>query len=251
MTLPLKVSAKGAPLTCEEHDANIDRYLDRANHTGFQSASTIYDLPLFLSNLGVMKDMVGDINKLESQIEDLQHEVLGTGGHVDTLIKALEIAYKEADLSLDNRLKDVEESVIDLKNEDIVLYNLINNLTTKTNELENDITNHDNAINSINNDLVDKGKEIEGLIEQLDGIESLLGGTSMSTILGDLSMINTIIKPIVEGDAWVLERPDNNSTGLILGWDALKEEPIWRYPEMINGGELVDPPGELRLTIKA
>jgi len=73
MPIPLKISAKGAPLTCAEHDENIDRLLDRANHTGFQSATTIYDLPSFLENLEIMQDTMNDIKGLEDQVSDLQH----------------------------------------------------------------------------------------------------------------------------------------------------------------------------------
>ena len=251
MVRPLKVSEKGAPLTCPEHDANIDRLLDRANHTGTQSASTIYDLPSFLQNLSLITGLTDEIENINSSIRDLQHEVLGTGGHVDTVIKGLESAYKEADLALHNRLSAVEEDILDLNNTDVVLQNLIDGLTNRANITETTLTQHQNTLNNLNNQLTNQGNSIDTLNNTVDELGELLGGTDISTILGDLSVINGIIRPIVEGDAWVLNRPPNNSTGFILGWDAVEQEPIWRYPDFISGGKLVDEPGTLRLSLSS
>lgn len=249
MPTPLKVSQKGAPLTCPEHDANIDRLLDRANHTGTQSASTIYDLPSYIQNLNFLTTLNGAIEDINSNIQDLQHEVLGTGGHVDTLLKGMEMAYKEADLALHNRLSNVEEDVLDLSNTDITLQNLISGLTNRANGVDSTLNQQQGRLDSLDNRLDNQTNNVETLDARVDDLEGLLGGTDISTLLGDLSVINSIIKPIVEGEAWVLGRPPNNSTGLILGWDAIQQEPIWRFPDFISGGPLVDDPGTLRLTL--
>jgi hypothetical protein len=249
MPRPLKVSEKGAPLTCPEHDANIDRLLDRANHTGTQSASTIYDLPTYIQNLNFITGLTGEIDDINSSIQDLQHEVLGTGGHVDTLIKGLESAYKEADLALHNRLSEVEDDILDLRNTDVVLQNLIDGLTTRANNTDNTLGQHQNTLNNLTNQLGNQNTSLQGLDGRVDELEGLLGGTDISSILGDLSIINGIIRPIVEGNAWVVPRPPNGSDGLIFAWDANNNEPIWRFPDFINGGLLIDDPGTLRLTL--
>lgn len=88
MTAPLKVGDKGSGLTCDEHDANIDRFLDRSNHTGTQDCSTITGLDACVSTLPTVTNLQALIDALELQVQNIESQ-LAVDGQVDDRIQAL------------------------------------------------------------------------------------------------------------------------------------------------------------------
>ena len=107
------------------------------------------------------------------------------------------MAYKEADLALHNRLSNVEEDVLDLSNTDITLQNLISGLNNRANGVDSTLNQQQGRLDSLDNKLDNQTNNVETLDARVDDLEGLLGGTDISTLLGDLSVINSIIKPIV------------------------------------------------------
>lgn len=83
------ISSVGRALTCAEVDQNFREFTQRANHTGTQSASTIYDLGQAVSALPPIQSLTSSITQLNSQISDLQNQVLGQQGHVANSINIL------------------------------------------------------------------------------------------------------------------------------------------------------------------
>lgn len=283
MPRPLKVSEKGVPLTCAEHDENINRLLDRSNHTGTQSASTIHDLPIFLSNSSTVSGLTTQLANLTSLVESLQEDVLAPGGHVDSLISQLEAAYTSADTAINNRLNSSDSRLTSLETGHSNQQGLIDNLNQRVNtlttanqantqaiqDLDNQVdsrfapleTGHSNQqslidnlnqrVNNLTTANQANNQAIQDLDNQVDTLSSLLGGTNVSGLLGDLNAIKQVIQPVIDGDSFIVPTPPNNNDGLIFGWDTTTSTPIWRFPDNIRGGNLIDPIGTTRLNLSS
>lgn len=90
MPRPLKVAEKGAPLSCVDHDNNIDRLLARENHTGVQPASTIYDLKTIVLGFPELQALFAQDETFQTQIAALRDEVFLPTGHLQQALDALE-----------------------------------------------------------------------------------------------------------------------------------------------------------------
>lgn len=88
MPAPLKVSDKGSALSCPEHDENVDRYLDRANHTGTQDCNTITNLDGCVSVLPSITGLQGQIDTINGQIANIEAQ-LAVDGLIDDRIQAV------------------------------------------------------------------------------------------------------------------------------------------------------------------
>jgi uncharacterized coiled-coil protein SlyX len=237
MPRPLKVSEKGAPLTCAEHDENINRLLDRSNHTGTQSASTIHDLAVYLANSSSLSGLTTQLTNLQSLVSSLQDDVLAPGGHVNSLISQLQSAYTSADNLINNRLNSYEARITGLETGHSNQQGLIDNLNQRVNTLTTDTATNTQAIDALDT--------------QVSTLSSLLGGNDVSGMIGDISAIMDILQPVIDGDSFIVPSPPNNNDGLIFGWDSTSSTPIWRFPDNINGGDLVDPTGTVRLNLSS
>lgn len=138
MTRPLKISEKGAPLSCNEFDNNIDRLLDRANHTGQQSGATISDLDRFVENLDFIRELKDDAARLAARLDIFTDDVVRS---------------------------ELADAITTLRSELLLLIT----------QLEGDITDHDKAIQTINtalNSIRNNIQAIEGAIGVIPTLQS-------------------------------------------------------------------------------
>lgn len=249
MPTPLKVSDKGAPLTCAEHDANIDRLLDRANHTGTQPASTISNLPTYILNSAPIQNLDSRTDTLETQVSDLQNQLLGSGGYVDNLIDQLESDYQTADQALDTKIQGLQSTVTSLQTADVNLQGLIDGLDNRVDQLETDLQSTDTNLDNLDDSVSTLDGRVSDVENELDTLGNLLGGTNIGDLATDISNIKSVTDPVLNGDKFLVPKPPNSSTGMLIYWDKENMKPEWRLPDGISGGRLIDRPGELRLTL--
>lgn len=114
MPRPIKVSEKGGPLSCQEHDSNIDALLDRRNHTGTQSASTIHDLKVTVLNWPEIEALMEGSDSLTQQFESLRTEIFSSTGHVSQMINQLETRLNTALSSEVTRINNLITQVTNL-----------------------------------------------------------------------------------------------------------------------------------------
>lgn len=124
MTEPLKISVKGSPLSCGEYDENIDRLLDRGNHTGLQSCNTLSDLEECVAELGIILSILRRLGLVEGRIEGLELRI--------------------------EDLDDIESDLTKLKND---LLNLIAALRRDVDSIFLALTNVRNLIKSVQEQL--------------------------------------------------------------------------------------------------
>jgi ABC-type transporter Mla subunit MlaD len=174
---------------------------------------------------------------------------MGNGGYLDNLIDQLESDYQAADQALNTSIQGIQSTIAALQTADVNLQGLIDSLDNRVDQLENDLqtvnTDIDNAEDSINS-LTGKVSDVEN---ELDTLGNLLGGTNIGDLANDISNIKSVIDPVLNGDKYLVPKPPNNSTGMLIFWDEENNQPEWRLPDGISGGRLIDPPGELRLTL--
>lgn len=167
---PLKVSEKGSSLTCADHDTNIDRLLDRGNHTGTQTCDTISDLEECVSDLDVIQDIQELLDKLQEQIEAIE-ESLSNDGEISDKLNALKrellakINEVKADVTdLQNRMEDAESDITSLSSSYKALKDLVEYYnTTQTTNLNAQIT----RINNINSQITTISNSISTLSTSL------------------------------------------------------------------------------------
>lgn len=127
----LLISEKGAPLSCAEVDSNYLALLDRGNHMGTQSASTIHDLETTVGSFTTINNMQTTLTDLTDQLGDLQHQVMGVGGHVDLTINALESSIQSDLDAIRASINTNSNDITDLKAEDVAINTRIDNLSTE------------------------------------------------------------------------------------------------------------------------
>lgn len=82
---PIKIGEKGAALSCAEYDANIERVLDRSNHTGKQSCETLSDLGECLSESEIIVEINKLLEELKLSIEEIENSLSEEGELADKL----------------------------------------------------------------------------------------------------------------------------------------------------------------------
>jgi hypothetical protein len=122
------ISEKGAPLSCAEVDANYLALLDRGNHMGTQSASTIYDLESTVSSFTNIGNLQTNLTDLMSQVADLQYQVMADGGHLDITINSLESSIADDLSTIRASINTNSNNISLLQEEDINLHTRIDNL---------------------------------------------------------------------------------------------------------------------------
>jgi len=244
MPRPIKFSEKGAPLTCADHDNNIDALLDRANHTGKQPASTISDLELFITNSAPIKDLDERLDAVEEKILTLQDDVFNPGGYIDTLFKTLQNEYRAGDNALDIKIQDLRKKINELEQADTNLQGLIDGLTSRVQTNEDDIDDLENDLTDLEQRVQVLENEMDTAEAEIDRIKALLGNNNVNQIVQDLTDIRKVTDPVNAKEKFLVEPPPNESDGLRLAWDFDKNEPEWRLPGLIDGGPLIYPNGQ-------
>lgn len=245
---PLKISEKGRPLSCADHDANIDALLDRQNHTGTQLSNTISDLPDFIESLPLILSLENSVSILDTRVSDLQEDLLG-GGFLSETLNSLEEAYKAADRQLDSKIQNLNSLISDLQTSDSNFQGLIDNLTGRVTGNDEDIDQIRGLLDDYNQTIQDNKTKIEGLDLRLDTVEDLLGDNNIGELLDDFESVNDLLQPLRDGGYFLVPPAPHDATGMILGWSEANNEPEWRLPDFISGGNLIDDPNELRLTV--
>lgn len=75
----IKRSQLNRELTCAEYDSNLDAVLNRCNHTGTQSAKTIYDLKETVENYDFIKALQECCETLTDELDQLKEDLFGEG----------------------------------------------------------------------------------------------------------------------------------------------------------------------------
>ena len=79
---------QNSPLTCEQFDSTLDALLDRSNHTGTQSASTIYDLSSTVQAFSFIQSLLSCCSTLTTDLDNLRTDLFGQG-ELNTIISTL------------------------------------------------------------------------------------------------------------------------------------------------------------------
>jgi len=163
MTEPLKISQAGRPLTCDEHDDNLDRLRDRANHTGTQSCTTISDLDVCLATSTTITNINTDLTNYDTRISSLE-TALQSGGSIQTdlqnLQNDLENQINTVQLAVNQNATDIASNDVDIA-ANAAEIDAVNNalsididaLTTRMNNAEANIISNDTDITSLQNDV--------------------------------------------------------------------------------------------------
>lgn len=108
MTKPLKISENQGPLSCKQHDDNIDALLDRRNHTNkipdCEAAFEAADFNNCVSNTQVVQDLNRDVSELEDNYQ-LLNQSLAPNGDLETSIQAI-------DSRLNNNVIDINSALL-------------------------------------------------------------------------------------------------------------------------------------------
>lgn len=93
MVRPIKISENNAPLTCKQHDDNIDALLDRRNHTNkiedCEEAINQTSLEACVSNLGTVRDIKTSLSDLQISYNNLSQSI-APNGDLETSIQAVD-----------------------------------------------------------------------------------------------------------------------------------------------------------------
>lgn len=122
------ISEKGAPLSCAEVDANYLALLNRSNHIGTQSASTIHDLESAINSFTSLSTIQTSVSNLQDEVSDLQYQLMGQGGHLDSSLDALSSLINGEITALRSLVNINTSSINDLRDEDTNLHDRINEI---------------------------------------------------------------------------------------------------------------------------
>ena len=110
MSKPLKISENNAPLSCKQHDDNIDALLDRRNHTNkiqdCESAIEQDSLNECVSNLESVQNIVRDLNVLRSEYDVLNASIIPNGD--------IDASIQDIGRRLDNALVPINATLLTL-----------------------------------------------------------------------------------------------------------------------------------------
>lgn len=84
-------------LTCQDYDNNILATIDRSNHTGTQTASTISDFCNAVENCAIISNHENRILNLEDKVNGLWGDIYSSGGYLDNLIQNITNSYTGVD----------------------------------------------------------------------------------------------------------------------------------------------------------
>ena len=201
MVQPIKITQVNRPLTCEEHDANIDALLDRANHTGTQNCNTIESTSLnsCISSSASFTSLDNEVDLIDARLQIVENAIAG-GGTIDTdlqnvrsellnEIDLLEITLNNHDsriTALEGRADGFDSSIISINN----------SIAFEVGQLQSQITGNDNDILIINSTLSNHDTRIN---DNTSGLSTEISNrTSADAVLtGDL---NTEIANRIAGD---------------------------------------------------
>jgi hypothetical protein len=140
MPKPIKRGDLNRPLTCAEFDENIDRLLDRANHTGTQPCNSIYDLELCVRNFQYIKDLIQCCADLTTEINQLKIEIYDTSGAVYQAINNLRTELMNLINVINDKIIDIEAILVTVNNRLEALETCCSSLTAAYNTLNTRVT---------------------------------------------------------------------------------------------------------------
>ena len=222
----VKLGVVNRPLTCEEHDQNIDAVLDRANHTGVQSCNTIESASLntCISQSDSFSDLSENVQSVENRLVSIEEAIQG-GGTIQQDIQSLrneflneitqvEIVLNNHDIrltSLEDRANGFDSSIVSVDGRiSFEVSQLQNQITTNissigslqsvnanqtslinsnTNAVNNEIANRQNAIASVNTTITN---ETSNRIAGDNNLRTSLNSETNSRISGDNNLDNKI-----------------------------------------------------------
>lgn len=184
MVQPIKITQVNRPLTCEEHDANIDALLDRANHTGLQNCNTIEPTSLnsCIASSDTVTNLDGDVSAIDARLTIVENAIAG-GGSIET---------------------DLQNVRAELLNEIDLLEITLNNHDNRITVLEGRADGFDSSIISINQAIAFEVGQLQSQITGNDNDITLINSSLAnldSRVTSNTSDINTEISNRTSGDA--------------------------------------------------
>lgn len=201
MVQPIKITQVNRPLTCEEHDANIDALLDRANHTGTQNCNTIETSSLnsCISSSDSFTNLEVDVNDIDARLQIVENAIAGGGSIENDLQNVRAELLNEIDLleiilnNHDNRIT-VLEGRADGFDSSIISIN--NSISFEVGQLQSQITGNDNDITLINSSISNLDTRVTNNTSAIN--TEIANRTAADAVLtGDL---NTEIANRIAGD---------------------------------------------------
>ena len=143
MPKPIKRSDLQRSMNCAEYDENIDRLLDRANHTGTQSCSTIFDLEICIRNMTFIVDLIKCCAELREDIRNIKVEIYDDNGQVFVLIQRLRTEIVNLINQINEKITDIQSILVTLDTRVdaleaccVALTNALNALTVRVTNVE-------------------------------------------------------------------------------------------------------------------
>lgn len=135
-----------------EHDSNLDRVCDRANHTGTQSCDTLNDLEDCVSNLQILTDITEDISTLQNLVDEL-NDSLSSNGSINDLLVNLKNELEVEINNLADSLTIANANISSLTAHDLVLDSGINSIVSTVTSLQSTVTGISSSLSNINGTL--------------------------------------------------------------------------------------------------
>ena len=178
--MPINYASTSTPLSCQQFNENLDYLIKRENHTGVQSADTIYDLNEKISELNNYRSIVNLVTELDEKIANLGNDLFGNGALAELIaeirqeienlkenlqleISRLEIWQNLTDI-VDTNKDDLSILKNDKETQDLNIRSLTTNLTTLTNTYNEKIVEIDENTSSISNLTL----QIDNLVTEID-----------------------------------------------------------------------------------
>ena len=168
MATPIKITVVNRPLTCEEHDQNIDALLDRANHTGLQNCNTIESTSLeqCVSDTTVVTNLGVEQLAIENRLTAVELSLQG-GGQIQTDLQNVRQELLDEIAVVSGEIGDIELRVTTLENAVDANSGLIASLSTNLGNinlnLQTQINNNASAIGDNDTDIT----VLQGQVTQL------------------------------------------------------------------------------------
>lgn len=188
MTEPLKISQAGRPLTCDEHDDNLDRLRDRANHTGTQSCTTISDLDVCLATSSTITTINSELGTQDTRIGSLE-TALQSGGSIQTDLQNLQN-------DLENQINTVQlgvnQNTTNINNNDVDIAANAAEIDAVSNALSIDIGALGTRLTTAESDINTAETDIDNLQNSVSVLQTNLNTETSQRTIADNNLQSQI-----------------------------------------------------------
>lgn len=183
MAKPLKISENNAPLSCKQHDDNIDALLNRANHTGeipdYDVAFNEETFSDYIRSLDSVDTIATDLNDLSLKYDVLSASIVPNGN--------IEASIQNLDRKIEDELVPINSTLLTIATDlDLVEVDPI----TQQNRFL--------TLNELNARVISSSNRRELTRQKLDELENRLGNfitQNSATISNNSSALSNLLNP--------------------------------------------------------